>query len=212
MEKRWEDHLALQRAKREAEDAIRDIAGLPKNLEGGTFLVTDFGRRYDLPASASQRRISTTVAKKLAEVGLREPVSLRLLPNRWWKTHIDAAEVGLLSEYGCAMVTRLLSTAQLADLGFEVVDGPFREWENEEVSRLILKSNPGRFWDARISRVDARPGHTDQLLLSGGDSSYTSEALTAALDQGDTIQVFSGPYGSEDEARCAGDVRWEVPD
>jgi hypothetical protein len=33
-----------------------------------------------------------------------------------------------------------------------------------------------------------------------------------ALDQGDSIHVFSGPYESENDARYALDIRLEVPD
>lgn len=212
MEKRFEDMAAAQLAARQAGEIIRDIAGLTSQAGGGTYLVSSFGRRADLPATASERRMSTAVAKRLAEMGLREPVSLQSVQNRWWKVNIDAAEVGLVSEYGCAMVKRMLSTAQLANMGFEVEDGPFQAWENEEVSRAILGRHPGKFWDARVYRVDAKPGDDGRPRFAGADNAYPSEALMAALDQRDSIQVFSGPYESQEDAHYALDVRWEVPD
>jgi len=188
------------------------LAKIAESAEGGTYLVSDFRQRDDLPTTASLRRMSNTVAKKLAELGFRDPVSLQSVPNRWWKVKIDAAEVGLVSEYGCAMVTRMLSTDKLRETGFEVEDGPFHAWENDEVSRAILNQHPGRFWDARILRVDTKPSDNGRPHVSGEDNGYTSEALIAALEQGDSIQVFSGPFKSQDDAHYALDVRWEVPD
>lgn len=211
MDARHQELLRIQQARQQAEEAIRDLAQIAQNAERGTYLVSDFRRRDDLPATASLRRMSNIVAKKLAELGFRDPVSLQSVPNRWWKVNIDAAEVGLVSEYGCAMVTRMLSTDELRESGFEVEDGPFRAWENDEVSRAILNQHPGRFWDARILRVDTKPGHNGRPHFSGEDNGYTSEALIAALDQGDSIQVFSGPFESQDDAHYALDVRWEVP-
>lgn len=212
MDKRLQGLLASQQAKQDAEEAIRGISGLSTNTQRGTFLVSNFGPRDDLPASASQRRMTTVVAKNLAEMGFREPVSLRSFPDRWWKVNIDAAEVGLWSEYGAAKVTRILSTAQFMDLGYEVVDGPFRPWDNDEVSKAILERNLGKFWDARVYSVTPKPGLNGQSHFSGADNGYTSEALMAALDQGESIQVFSGPYATADDAHYALDVRWEVPD
>ncbi|WP_374356430.1 hypothetical protein [Limnohabitans sp.] len=185
MDERDEELLRTQQARQQAEVAIRELA---KIVQGGAYLVSDFRRRDDLPATASLRRMSNTVAKKLAALGLREPVSLQSVPNRWWKVKIDAAEVGLVSEYGCAMVTRMLSTDALRETGFEVEDGPFRAWENDEVSRAILNKHPGGFWDARIYRVDATSGHNGRPHFSGEDNGYTSEALIAALERGDLIE------------------------
>ena len=207
-----QERLRAQQARRQAEESIRDLANLAHSAAGGTYLVSDFRRRDDLPATACLRRMSNTVAKKLAELGLREPVSLRSMPGRWWKVRIDAAEVGLVSDYGCAMVTRMLSTAQLMEIGFEVEDGPFKAWENGEVSRAILQQHPNKYWDARIYQVGIKPSGQGEPHVSGGDNAYASEALTAALDQGDSIQVFSGPYESQDDAHYAMDVRWEVPE
>lgn len=210
MDERHQELWHIQQARQQAKEAIRDLAKIAESAVGGTYLVSDFRRRDDLPATASLRRMSNAVAKKLAELGFRDPVSLQSVPNRWWKVKIDAAEVGLVSEYGCAMVTRMLSTDELRKTGFEVEDGPFRAWGNDDVSRAILTQHPNRFWDARILRVDSKPGRNGQSHVSGEDNSYTSEALMDALDQGDSIQVFSGPYGSEEDAHYALDVRWEV--
>lgn len=212
MDKQLEERIRALNARRQAEEAIRALGNIDPSAAGGTYLVSDFRRRDDLPTTASLRRMSTTVAKKLAEMGLREPVSLLSVANRWWKVNVDAAELGLLSEHGNAFVTRILSTDQVMDQGFEVVDGPFVAWENDEVSRAILNGQPGKFWDARIYQVAMKPGGHGQPHFSGADNGYTSEVLLSALDQGDSIQVFSGPFETEDDARYALDLRWEVPD
>lgn len=212
MDKKRQEQWGAQQASHQAYKVIRDIAGLSPNAEGGTYLVSDFSRRDDLPVIASLRRMSSTVAKKLAAMGLKQPISLQLLPNRWWKVAMDAAEVGLVSEYGNAFVSRIMSTEALMHQGFEVEDGPFIVWENQDISKAILNSYPGKFWDARIIQVAEKPDEQGQLHYSGSDNGHTSEALMAALDLGDSIQVFSGPYESEDDARYALDVRWEVPD
>lgn len=211
MDKQLEERIRAHNARRQADEAIRALGNIDSSAAGGTYLVSDFRRRDDLPTTASLRRMSTTVAKKLAEMGLREPVSLQSVTNRWWKVKVDAAELGLVSEYGNAFVTRILSTKQVMDQGFEVEDGPFAAWENNEVSRAILRGQPGKFWDARIYQVAMKPGEHGQPYFFGADNGYTSEALIAALDQGDSIQVFSGPFESQDDAHYALDVRWEVP-
>lgn len=100
MDERHQKLLRMQQARQQAEEAIRDLARIAQNAEGGTYLVSDFRRRDDLPATASLRRMSNTVAKKLAELGFRDPVSLQSVPNRWWKVNIDAAEVGF-GRAGC---------------------------------------------------------------------------------------------------------------
>ncbi len=212
MDKQRQEQWRAQQASYEVNKVIRDIAGLSPNAEGGTYLVSDFSRRDDLPVTASLRRMSNNVAKKLAEMGLKQPISLQLVQNRWWKVAVDAAEVGLVSEYGNACVIRILSTNVLMQQGFEVQDGPFIAWENQEVSKAILNSYPGRFWDARTIQVQKQTDEQGPLHFSGEDNGYSSEDLVIALDQGDSIHVFSGPYESEDDARYALDVRLKVPD
>lgn len=208
--------LDEQKARAEADNILNSLTGnarqAPDAEVGGTYLVSSFARRDDLPLTASLRKMNCEVAFRLAEMGHREPVSLRCWPDRWWRVKVDAAEVGLVSEYGNAFVTKILSTEELMHRGFEVEGGPFNAWESREVSLEILKKHPGKFWDARIYQVARNAGGESSSPFSGVDNGYTSEALVAALDQGDSVQVFSGPYESEDDARYALDVRWEVPD
>lgn len=213
MDKRLHDLMLQKQARVSAENAITQVSGRKGNTFVGTYLVNDFGRRYDLPETALLRRMSSAVARRLAERGLREPISLEALPNFWWKVNLDAVEVGLVSKYGCGFVSRMLSTASLMKKGFEVTDGPFSAWENADVSRAILNDFPGMFWDARIFKSAVVPvqGGRDQPF-SGYDDAYPSERLLMALEQGDSIEVFGGPFGYESDARYALDVRWEVPD
>lgn len=213
MDKRLNELMLKKQARVSAENAIKQASGHSGNASGGTYLVNDFRRRDDLPETASLRRMSNTVAFRLAELGFRVPISLQALPNFWWKVKLDAAEVGLVSEYGGCFVTRTLSTASLMDMGFEVTDGPYSAWENEDVSRVILREFPGMFWDARIYKSAVVPEQEGRdQHCSGYDNAYPSERLMMALDQGESIEVFSGPFDTEDDARYALDVRWEVPD
>ena len=182
------------------------------HTSGDTYLATSFGRRDDLPDDASIRKMSSKVALTLAKLGLNEPVSLRMLPGRWWKVNVDAAEVGQLWEYGCAYVTLILSSERLAAIGIEVVDGPFEDWANMEVSRAILGENSGKYWDACISNRPLLPVIDGAEQYAGYDNGYTSEDLLAALDAGKAVKIQSGPFEIEDDARYALDVRWEPPE
>lgn len=137
MDQRLNDLMLQKQARISAENAITQASGHKGNASVGTYLVNDFRRRYDLPGAALLRKMSSAVARRLAELGLREPVSLNALPNFWWKVNLDAAEVGLVSEYGCGFVSRMLSTVSLMKKAFEVTDGPFSAWENADVSRAI---------------------------------------------------------------------------
>jgi len=221
MDERLKALMQAQQARREAEQVIAAASGRtgqtgrsphPAEPHRRAYLVSSFETRTDLPATASLRRMTREVACRLAEMGWLEPVSLQAMPPSWWTVKIDAAEVGEWSEYGCAFVTRTLSSSQLADIGFEVVGGPFRDWETDEVSRCILTSHPGKFWDARSYTFPPAEAGQMPLPFIGSDNAFTSEQLLIALDAGHPIQVFSGPYQTEEDAHYALDVRWEVPD
>jgi hypothetical protein len=203
-----------QEAIRLANEALdRASAPISSNVaQRHAYLATSFRQRDDLPALASIRKISDKVARNLAELGLHEPVSLQMLPRRWWKVNVDAAEVGKLSEYGCGYVTLFLSSERLAEIGFEVVDGPFEAWANVEIATAMLKESKGKFWDACISNRPLLPVVNDGELYGGYDNAYASEELLAALDEGKTIKVYSGPYDTKDAAHYRLDVRWESPE
>lgn len=125
MDKRLEDLFYAQHARQESARIIRDAAGHDGNGPGGTYLVSSFRQRQDLPVTASLRIMTSAVAIRLSEMGLLEPVSLSALPDCWWTVKVDAADEGLCSEHGCAFVVRTLSTRQLIERGIEVVGGPF---------------------------------------------------------------------------------------
>lgn len=119
--------LAIHRAKESMKAVIEKAAGpCAGPHESLTYLATSIKVRDGLPATACIRKMSDTVAKNLAALGLHEPVSLRLLPGKWWKAHVDAADVGLAMEYGCGYVVRYLRTESLDAQGVvEVAEGPF---------------------------------------------------------------------------------------
>lgn len=204
--------ILRQRARELSDETLEKAAGQRRQTEGGTYLVTSFKQRDDLPVLASLRKMSDNVVRNLAELGLREPVSLRMLPERWWKANVDAAELGEVSEYGCGYVTLFLSSEDLARIGSEVVDGPFAPWATPDVSRAILKQNPGEYWDATISNRPLLPVIDGADPYAGYDNGYTSEDLLAALDAGKTITVYGGPFATENAARYALDLRWESPE
>jgi hypothetical protein len=212
MDKRLQELMRAQQAREGADHLIRQVSGNDGNMPGGTYLVSSFRKRDDLPVTASLRKMSSTVACRLVEMGLLEPVSLNALPNRWWTVHVDAAEEGLCSEFGGAFVRRTLSSTELARCGFEVIDGPFKAWETPDVSRAVLLQHPGKFWDARILRDASAQVQGGAHRFSGYDNAYTTELLLEALDRGDGIQVFSGPFDTQAEAGYALDLRWEVPE
>lgn len=212
MTKDIDDLIRRQQARELANATLEKAAGPRKHDGGGTYLATSFKQRDDLPVLASIRKMSDKVVCNLAELGLHEPVSLRMLPGRWWKANVDAAEVGELREYGCGYVTLFLSSERLAEIGFEVVDGPFKAWANREVSQAILKGRPGKYWDATISNRPLLPVVDGAEPFAGYDNGYTSEALLAALDAGGTVRVYSGPFDTADDAHYALDVRWESPE
>lgn len=133
MNKRIDSLRKLGQVSQLATEAVKSAAGGRFELHGGTYLTSSFAPRGDLPNTAKLRKMSNAVACRLAELGFREPISLRQLPDYWWKVKIDAAELGLSSEYGCAYVTRMLSSRRLAEIGFEVIDGPFQSLGNGSV-------------------------------------------------------------------------------
>lgn len=134
MDQKQDERFRALISRQQTELTLRKFAVEPHSAPGCTYLVSDFRQRDDLPVTASLRKMSSTVAKKLAEIGLREPISLRSVPDYWWKVKIDAAEIGLVCEYGNAFVIQILSTNELMSKGFEVVDGPFSALDNNGVS------------------------------------------------------------------------------
>lgn len=93
MSKDINELIRRQKARELAEAALEKAAGRRSYGGGGTYLVTSFKPRDDLPRTASLRKMSDNVVRNLAELGLHEPVSLQRLPGRWWKAHVDAAEL-----------------------------------------------------------------------------------------------------------------------
>lgn len=212
MDKRIDELIRLYKARELTAATLTAAAEGPLNSRGGTYLTSSFARRDDLPITASLRRMSDAVARGLAERGSHEPVSLKTLPGCWWLVNVDAVEIGDVGEYGCAYVKRVLSSEQLANMGFEVVGGPFADWENVDVAEAILKQNSGKFWDARISNRSLLATPEPNNPTSAYDDAYTSETLLAALKDGKVITVFSGPFNTADDAHYALDLRWESPE
>lgn len=212
MTKDIDELIRRQQARELADATLEKAAGPERHQGGGTYLATSFKQRDDLPVTASIRKMSDNVVRNLAKMGLHEPVSLQRLPNRWWKVNVDAAEVGQLSEYGCAYVTLFMSSDRLARIGSEVVAGPFEAWANIDVAEAILKENAGKFWDACISNRPLLQVVKGAELYAGYDNAYSSEELQAAVAEGKTIKVYGGPYDTKDAAHYRLDVRWESPD
>jgi len=202
--------MRRQQARELAHMTLKKVSGTSEH-QRTTYLVTSHKQRDDLPEGAWTRKMSDNVVCNLAKLGLQEPISLRMLPDRWWKVRVDGAEMGQVSEYGCCFVTLFMSSARLEKIGFEVVDGPFEYWANKEVSQATFSETPGKYWDATISNRPLLPVVHGADQFSGYDDGYSSEALLSALNSGKTITVHSGPYETENDAGYALDLRWEHP-
>lgn len=92
-------------------------------------LVSRFSNRSDIPEGTLQLKMGPHVFKRLAEQGLLEPVSLTMLPGKWWKAHVDASADVSSMESGGAYIRVIATTEMLAHhyaTSFcEVLWGPF---------------------------------------------------------------------------------------
>lgn len=92
-------------------------------------LVTHFGKRPELPDGTWLIKMSPEVVKQLGDVGLHEPISLRLLPNKWWVANVDVAAVNPIFEPGGGTYRVVATTVELISCygGYycEVMRGPF---------------------------------------------------------------------------------------
>lgn len=59
MDKRLEDLFYAQQARQESDRIIRDAAGHDGNGPGGTYLVSSFRQRHDLPVTSIMRTPAT---------------------------------------------------------------------------------------------------------------------------------------------------------
>lgn len=105
-------------------------------------LIEHRAHRGDVPDGTLLIRMSWDVASRLHEVGLREPVSLTHLKDRWWVAQVDAAHIHANLEFGGAYCTVVASTDELLHRytgGFvEVVQGPF----NSRQQALDARDSP----------------------------------------------------------------------
>lgn len=125
------DYLARQKANQLADEAIRKAAGPAKTDHAlrSIVLATSFATRPDLPEGTKICKLAPAVGDALSAIGLHEPVSLNLLPGRWWVANVDAASEYPHFEPGGCTVRLVVSTEQLQrqySLYYcEVIEGPF---------------------------------------------------------------------------------------
>lgn len=121
----------LHDASVEARDLIKRAADLhaQRVTTRAVVLVSRFSNRADVPEGTLQLKMGPHVFKRLAEQGLQEPVSLTMLPGKWWKAHVDASADDSALESGGAYIRVVATTEMLvhhyAASFCEVVGGPF---------------------------------------------------------------------------------------
>ena len=125
------EYLARQRAVEFAGEVIKNAAG-PKHshvAQRTVVLATNFAERSDLPAGATICKMVPAVVETLSAIGLHEPVSLCVLPGKWWVANVDASAENPNFEHGCCTVRVVASTEQLqcyyGAYYCEVLAGPF---------------------------------------------------------------------------------------
>jgi hypothetical protein len=210
MKKRIEELRKLDHANQLAIEVIRSVSGGQLGSHRGTYLTSSFAPLDVLPITATFRKMSNVVACRLAELGLREPISLEQVQDFWWQVRIDAAELGMSMEYGCAYVTRLISTSRLAEIGFEVVDGPFKPWETDDITRAIFLEHGGKYWDAIVTYRRLANDAESLEHITGDGQAFTSEELLDALVSGNNVAVHNGPFDTPEEASDALNLRMNL--
>lgn len=210
MKKRIEELRKFDNANRLAIEVVKSVSGGRLGSHRGTYLTSSFAPMDALPITATFRKMSNAVACRLAELGLREPISLEQVHDCWWQVRIDAAELGISMEYGCAYVTRFLSTSRLAEIGFEVIDGPFKPWETVDITRAIFLEHGGKYWDAIVSYRRLANDVESLEHIPGDGQAYTSEELLDALGSGSDVAVHKGPFDTPEEGSEARNLRMKL--
>jgi hypothetical protein len=125
------EYLAGQEAIRLADKAIKTAAGPARSsrVARPVVLATSFAKRSDLPEGTLICKLLPSVVKALSAIGLHEPVSLTVLPGKWWVANVDQAAEDPNFESGCCTVRVVVSTEQLqfhyGGYYCELIDGPF---------------------------------------------------------------------------------------
>lgn len=95
----------------------------------GLSLTYQFCKPSDLPDGTLIRKLLPSVVKALSAIGLHEPVSLTVLPGKWWVANVDQSAEDPNFESGCCTVRVVVSTEQLqfhyGGYYCELIDGPF---------------------------------------------------------------------------------------
>ena len=123
-------YLARQKAFQLAQVTLSKAAGISLDQIDArpVCLVADFSKRSDVPTGASLVKMSRKVIEALRDMGLSEPLSLKVLPGAWWVAQVDASIDNPNVEPGCA-ITQVIATSEVLAshyrAGFcEVMDGP----------------------------------------------------------------------------------------
>ncbi len=125
------EYVARQKAIQLADEAIKNAAGPRQShvAQRTVVLATNFAERSDLPAGTTICKMSPAVVEALSALGLHAPVSLGVLPGRWWVAKVDASAENPNFEPGGCMVRVVASTEQLqchyGAYCCEVIAGPF---------------------------------------------------------------------------------------
>lgn len=229
-----EKYIAEQRSMELADQAIR-VANIEKPgpfPNHATCLVTSFQQRSDLPANTSLIKMSQEVENNLKAIGLNEPVSLRLLQDKWWIADADASvDNPNLESGGC--VTSVIGTTEALARRYSAVyceftNGPYGSRDEIDGVCLATESFDRSKLNSHATLISI-PGFSARRLEEQGiHEPFPSSVLEdkwwicgmgggvcSTRDLLDMVhsgrQVTDGPFDSKSQAECQLDCAWESP-
>ena len=196
-------------------------------------LVTNFAPRDDLPLGTLLTKMSPVVVATLANMGLHEPVSLKLLPNKWWIAQADASTDNPNFEAGGATIEVIADTKMLT-LHYStaycvVTHGPYCSRDeidgfcfvSDEFDHLHLGTQASVIripsWIAKRLADLGMPEPIPASTLLGkwwvcgmGGGVIQTENLTVQPPL--RHPITDGPFKSKEDADYAFDALWESPE
>jgi hypothetical protein len=227
--------LAEQNATRIARDAIAKATGPSTSnvVSRSVCLVTNFGQRPDLPVGTALIKMATVVVETLANMGLHEPVSLKLLPDSWWVAHADASTDNPNFEAGGGTIEVIADTEMLtyhySTAYCEVTHGPYGSrdevdgccFASEKFDRRRLGKNANVIlipsWSAKaladqgvFEPIPASTLWGKWWVCGMGGGVVQTENLVIQRSIGH--HITDGPFDTKEDADYAFDVLWESPE
>ncbi|MDP1526997.1 MAG: hypothetical protein Q8M20_14380 [Rhodocyclaceae bacterium] len=230
------DKYIAEQQSRELADQIIRVVNINKP---GAFpnhamcLVTSFQQRSDLPLHTSLIKMSRVVENNLKAIGLNEPVSLRLVQDKWWLANVDASVDNPNFESGGCMATVIGTTEYLArrywDVYCEFTHGPYGSRDEIDGICLVTESFDRSKLGAKAAailipglsarRLEEQGIHEpfpsslleDKWWVCGmGGGICSTKDLPLMIHCG--RHVTDGPFDSKAKAEYQFDCLWESPE